>query len=184
MGIFRHISSQFLILVQWISPSMCLCFVPQHQPYYLWLFLNFPTLHSPKADTNQTDFLTFFFYSSWSPSFLQTTFCSLIFSPYAYFPSPPANYFFFILAYFSHSLLFLHQTFLIFYFRFFLLTRFTCCLFPKFKSLLKRTFCVFLPNPMYIIDQDYLFSFLGYIALEDIELGWCFYVFVVFSFFI
>lgn len=61
MCIFRHSSSQFLILVQWISPSMCLCFVPQHQPYYLWLFLHFPALHSPKADTNQTDFFTFFF---------------------------------------------------------------------------------------------------------------------------
>lgn len=60
MCIFRHSSSQFLILVQWISPSMCLCFVPQHQPYYLWLFLHFPALHSPKADTNQTDFFHFF----------------------------------------------------------------------------------------------------------------------------
>lgn len=35
MCIFRHSSSQFLILVQWISPSMCPCFVPQHQPYFL-----------------------------------------------------------------------------------------------------------------------------------------------------
>lgn len=110
-----------------------------------------------KVHANQSDF-SLFSISHYLSLFWRLPIVSLIFLPSPYyglsvysFQLPhclPIQIFHF--SKFCHSLFFLHCAFLILSFGIFSLTPFTSGLFPQFKSLLKRSFCVLQLNLKHI----------------------------------